>query len=171
MLPDDALELLLKALGAAAGENAVSISAQLANVRVYLNGLYDFIYLCPCSTLASLCFQSCNQAHICVQLSAEWPGTSICFKLLESACGNNTRPISRTTISSGCIPPGNRSYRQLSPRSAQLLHVKALMHCDGISEMIFEAVSTRVVSYEPIIALSASHTATNAVVSDPAFAR
>lgn len=34
MLPDDALELLLKASGAAEEENAVSIATQLVNVRI-----------------------------------------------------------------------------------------------------------------------------------------
>ncbi|KAF8598126.1 hypothetical protein BDV93DRAFT_353241 [Ceratobasidium sp. AG-I] len=56
------------------------------------------------------------------------------------------------------------SFRQLSPRSTQLLHIMSFFHHEGISAAIFEAASTRTLSYEVGIPLNESQVATQTIV-------
>ncbi|KAF8595674.1 FabD/lysophospholipase-like protein [Ceratobasidium sp. AG-I] len=56
------------------------------------------------------------------------------------------------------------SYRQLSPRSTQLLHIMSFFHHEGIAEAFFEAASTRTLSYQVEIPLNESQIATKTII-------
>ncbi|KAF8598129.1 TPR-like protein, partial [Ceratobasidium sp. AG-I] len=56
------------------------------------------------------------------------------------------------------------SHRQLSPRSTQLLHIMSFFHHEGVAEAIFEAASTRTLSYEVDIPLNESQIATQTII-------
>ncbi|KAF8598773.1 hypothetical protein BDV93DRAFT_324215 [Ceratobasidium sp. AG-I] len=58
------------------------------------------------------------------------------------------------------------SYRQLSPRPTQLLHILSFLHHEGISEAFFEAASARAAAYKPWIPLTESQLATKSVIFD-----
>lgn len=58
------------------------------------------------------------------------------------------------------------SYQQLNSRSAQLLHMMAFLHHEGIPEAIFEVASARAMTYTPEIPLTTEQGNTKALVFD-----
>lgn len=83
MIPDDALALMLKASGAEGEESEINIAHTLVKVYSSASVMLGVLLSPCCRILAFSRSQSCNVAHICVQLIADLLSIMVSSKLRE----------------------------------------------------------------------------------------
>ncbi|KAF8595353.1 FabD/lysophospholipase-like protein [Ceratobasidium sp. AG-I] len=146
MRPEDALQLLLKSSGADDNEETVSIAKRLIEELGYF----------ALALVQSGAYMRTTQCGL-----AEY------FKIFQSARGQMLRDrgsVHSDSYQLSLFATWEISYRQLSDRATQLLHIMSFFHREGVAEAFFEAASTRALSYEAQIPLNESQVATQTVI-------
>ncbi|KAF8600373.1 FabD/lysophospholipase-like protein [Ceratobasidium sp. AG-I] len=146
MLPEDARELMLKVSPAEGEQDAVGIANTLAEQ-------FGYFALAIVQAGAYMHTTECGLAEY--------------LKIFQKA---RSEVLRRGLIQQqddhelSLFTSWEVSHRQLSPRSTQLLHIMSFFHHEGVAETIFEAASTRALSYEVEIPLNESQVATQTVI-------
>ncbi|KAF8598148.1 hypothetical protein BDV93DRAFT_526951 [Ceratobasidium sp. AG-I] len=146
MLPADALELMIKVSPAEGEQDAVGIANTLAKQFGYF---------------ALAIVQAGAYMHTTECGLAEYLGI---FQKARAEVLRRGLIQQQDDHGLSLFTSWEVSYRQLSPRSTQLLHIMSFFHHEGISEAIFEAASTRTLSYKVDIPLNESQVATQTVI-------
>ncbi|KAF8594809.1 TPR-like protein, partial [Ceratobasidium sp. AG-I] len=148
MRPNDAFELLLKTSGADSEGERASLAKELIKELGYF-------------ALAIVQSGAYMRARQC--------GISEYFRIFQTARARLLRERPSKQMGNyqlSVFATWEISYRQLLPRSIQLLHIISFMHHEGISEAFFEAANARAISYELLIPLTESQRATQAIIFD-----
>ncbi|KAF8595359.1 hypothetical protein BDV93DRAFT_481117 [Ceratobasidium sp. AG-I] len=146
MLPADALELMIKVSPAEGEQDAVGIANTLAEQFGYF---------------ALAIVQAGAYMHTTECGLAEYLGI---FQKARAEVLQRGLIQQQDDHGLSLFTSWEVSYRQLSPRSTQLLHIMSFFHHEGISAAIFEAASTRTLSYEVGIPPNESQVATQTIV-------
>ncbi|KAF8598134.1 FabD/lysophospholipase-like protein [Ceratobasidium sp. AG-I] len=146
MLPEDALELMLKVSPAEGEQDAVIVANTLAEQ-------FGYFALAIVQAGAYMHTTEC--------------GLSEYLKIFQKA---RAEVLRRGLIQKqddhelSLFTSWEVSYRQLSARATQLLHIISFFHHEGVAEAIFEAASTEALSYEVEIPLNESQVTTQTII-------
>ncbi|KAF8603736.1 FabD/lysophospholipase-like protein [Ceratobasidium sp. AG-I] len=146
MRPEDALQLLLKCSGAEDNEETISIAKRLLEELGYF----------ALALVQSGAYMRTTQCGL-----AEY------YKIFQSARAEmlrNRGSVHSDSYQLSLFATWEISYRQLSNRATQLLHVMSFFHREGVAEAFFEVASTEALSYEVNIPLNESQVATQTVI-------
>ncbi|KAF8603745.1 TPR-like protein, partial [Ceratobasidium sp. AG-I] len=146
MLPADALELMIKVSPAEGEQNAVDIANTLAEQFGYF---------------ALAIVQAGAYMHTTECGLAEYLGI---FQKARAEVLRRGLIQQQDDHELSLFTSWEVSHRQLSPRSTQLLQIMSFFHHEGVAEAIFEAASTRTLSYKMDIPLNESQVSTQTVI-------
>ncbi|KAF8593261.1 hypothetical protein BDV93DRAFT_502663 [Ceratobasidium sp. AG-I] len=146
MRPEDALQLLLKSSRADDTEETISIGKRLIEELGYF----------ALALVQSGAYMRTTQCGL-----AEY------YKIFQSARAEmlrNRGSVHSDSYQLSLFATWGISYRQLSDRATQLLHIMSFFHREGVAEAFFEAASTKTLSYKVDIPLNELQVATQAVI-------
>ncbi|KAF8598137.1 FabD/lysophospholipase-like protein [Ceratobasidium sp. AG-I] len=146
MLPEDALELMLRVSPAEGKNDAISIATTLVEQ-------FGYFALAIVQAGAYMHTTECGLAEY-LKIFQKARAEVLRRGLIQQQDDHELSLFTSWEV----------SYRQLSARSTQLLHIISFFHHEGIMEAIFEAASTRTLSYEVQIPLNESQVATQTII-------